>query len=219
MSYRMTELLKPARPVLAAAVLLMGAPIAVMAQDAQQSGGDISQWLKICDPKQPDNCAITKDYVVESGPQALATFTLRTTSDPKKFGVGLTVPPGFVFPPGIPIAIDGSKKATAQYVICWPDSPQSQHVVCVAQAQVADDFVAALRKGGTLELQLTTGDSKTVPIDFSLTGFSKTFDGPDMGQDALAKQREEIAKAFEQKAQQRGQQLIEEQRKAKAGGG
>jgi hypothetical protein len=40
-----------------------------------------------------------------------------------------------------------------------------------------------------------------------------------MGEAALAKQREDTVKIFQQKAQERGQQLIEEQRKAKAASG
>ena len=218
MPYRMIEFLKLARRALIAAAVLTGAPLAALAQDAPTSG-DVAQWLKVCNPKQAAVCAVTKDYVVESSPSPVATFTIQTTPDPKKFALGITVQPGFIFPPGVPISIDGNKKVTAQYVICWPDAPKSQHVVCVAQAQVADDFVANLRKGGTLEMQLTTGDAKTVPIDFSLAGFAKTFDGPDMGEAALAKQREDTAKLFQQKAQQRGQQLIEEQRKSKAASG
>ena len=161
---------------------------------------------------------MTKDYVAEAGPNALARFTVQTTADPKKFGIGITVPLGFVFPPGIPISVDGEKKATAQYVICLPESPTTQSVACIAQAQVADDFVSALKKGSKLQLSLTAGDTKTIAIDFSLSGFSKSFDGPDMGEAAVAKQREEAAKIFQQKAQERGKQLIEEQRKQKSGG-
>ena len=218
MPYRMNDFIKHARPAFTAAAFLMGASVAALAQDAPK-GGDISQWLKVCDPKNPAVCAVTKDYVVESGPNALATFTVQSTGNPKTFGLGVTVPPGFIFPPGIPISIDGTKKTTAQYVLCWPDGPKSTRVMCIAQAQVAEDFVASLKKGGTLELLLTTGDAKTVPIDFSLSGFTTVFDGPDMGEAALAKQREANAKVFQEKAQQRGQQLIDEQRKAKAGSG
>lgn len=218
MDNRTIQLLKLARPTLAAAAFVVGASAVAMAQDAPAAGGDIQKWIKICDPKNPGTCMVTKDYVVESGPQALATFTLRTTGDPKKIGIGVTVPPGFIFPPGIPVSVDGTKMATAQYVVCWPDAPKSQHVVCVAQADAADDLVAAMKKGGKVEIQLTAGDAKTVPIDFSLDGFSKVFDGPDMGEAALAKQREDTAKLFQDKAQQRGQQLIDEQRKAKGGG-
>lgn len=217
MPNRTIEFLKHARPVLIGAAFLIGAPITAMAQNAPSSS-DLSKWLKVCDPKNPSICAVTRDYVVESGPNALATFTIQTTPDPKKFGVGLTVPPQFLFPPGIPISVDGNKKATAQYVVCWPDAPKSPRVMCIAQAQVADDFVTALKKGGTLEIQLTTADNKTVPIDFSLSGFSKVFDGPDMGQQALVKEREDVAKAFQQRAQQRSQQLIDAQRKDKSGG-
>ena len=81
-----------------------------------------------------------------------------------------------------------------------------------------DDFVGALKKGGTLELQLTTGDDKTVPIDFSLERFHQDVRRPDMGEAAIAKQRDETAKIFQEKAQQRGQQLIDEQRKDEVGG-
>ena len=217
MPYRMIEFIKLAPPALAAAAFLMGAPVVAMAQDAPQ-GADAQPWLKVCDPKDPAKCAVTKDYVVESGPQAIATFTVSSLADPKKFGVGVVSLPGFYFPPGIPVSIDGNKLATAQYIVCTPDGPKSTRVMCIAQAEVTGDFVAAMKKGGTLELQLTTGDGKTVPIDFSLAGFSKTFDGPDMGEAAVAKQREETAKMFQDKAQQRGQQLIDEQRKAKSGG-
>jgi invasion protein IalB len=215
MPNRMIQFLRGARPALAAAALLMGVPVTVMAQDAP-AGGDVSQWIKVCNPKQQTDCAVTKDYVVETGP--LATFTIRTTTDPKKFIVGVTVPPGFIFPPGIPVSIDGAKKTTAHYLICWPDAPKSQHVVCIAQAEVADNFVASMKKGGKLELQLTSGDASVVPVNFSLGGFSKVFDGPDMGEQALAKQRDELAKMFQQKAQQRGQQLIDAQRKNQGGG-
>ncbi len=217
MANRTIENLKHARPAVAAAAFLLGASVGALAQDAP-TAADIQQWVKMCDPKNPNTCIVTKDYVVEPGPQALATFSIQTTADPKKFAINLTVPPGFMFPPGIPISIDGTKKATAQYVICWPDAPKSQHVMCIAQAEAADDFVSALKKGGSVELQLTTGDAKTVPIDFALSGFTKVFDGPDMGEAALAKQREETAKYFEQKAQQRGQQLIDAQRQGKSGG-
>jgi invasion protein IalB len=185
---------------------------------ATQSG-DVAQWLKVCNPQQPNICSITKDYVAETGPGALARFTIQTTPDPKKFAVAVLVPLGFVFPPGIPITIDGEKKATAQYVICLPESPQSQSVVCVAQVPVADDFIATLKKGSKLQIAMTAGDSKVITIDFSLAGFSKSFDGPDLGEAAVAKQREDAAKIFQQKAQERGQQLIEEQRKQKAAGG
>ena len=215
MPNRMIQLLRRARPAMAAAVLVVGAPAAVMAQGAP-TGGDVSQWIKVCNPKQATDCAVTKDYVVETGP--LATFTIRTTSDPKKFIVGVTVPPGFIFPPGIPLSIDGVKKTTAHYLICWPDAPKSQHVVCIAQAEVPESFVASMKKGGKLELQLTSGDAGVVPVNFSLGGFSKVFDGPDMGEQALAKQRDQLAKMFQQKAQQRGQQLIDAQRKQEGGG-
>jgi invasion protein IalB len=183
------------------------------------AAGDIAQWVKVCNPKQPAMCSVTKDYVSESGPAPLATFSVQTTPDPKKYALGILVPLGFVFPPGIPINVDGDKKSTAQYVICLPESPQSQAVACIARAEVGDDIVGAMKKGSKLELQLTGGDGKVVSLAFSLAGFSKSFDGPDMGEATVAKQREDAAKIFQEKAAERGKQLIQEQQKQKAGGG
>ena len=233
MSYRTIEFANFARKASCAALMLAWATGTASAQTAPAPApapapasapapatGDVSQWLKVCNPKQPEICAISKDYVAESGPNALARFAIQTTPDAKKFAIGITVPLGFVFPPGIPISVDGDKKITAQYVICLPESPQAKSsVVCVAQAPVADDFVGALKKGQKLQLQLTSGNSKQINLEFSLAGFSKSFDGPDMGEASVAKQREEAAKIFQQKAQQRGQELIDAQRKQKAGGG
>ena len=202
----------PATPAPAAA------PAAPSAAAAPTSG-DIAQWIKVCNPQQPAMCSVTKDFVSGSGPAPLATFSVQTTPDPKKYALGILVPLGFVFPPGIPINVDGDKKGTAQYVICLPESPQSQSVACIARAEVGDDFVGVMKKGSKLELQLTGGDGKVVPLAFSLAGFSKSFDGPDMGEAAVAKQRDEAAKIFQQKAAERGKKLIEEQQKMKAGGG
>lgn len=215
MSYRTIEFFTSGKFIAAAALALMCAPAAA---NAQAKAGDVSQWLKVCNPQQPEICSVTKDYISESMTGALARFTIQSTPDPKKYAVAILVPLGFVFPPGIPVDVDGSKKATAQYVICVPESPQSPQVICIAQAQVTDEFIGSLKAGNMLKLQLTTGDNKQVPIEFSLVGFSKSFDGPDLGEAAVAKQREEAAKIFQQKAQERGQQLIEEQRKAKGGG-
>ncbi len=91
-------------------------------------------------------------------------------------------------------------------------------MVCIAQAEATADVVSTLKKGGTVEISLVSANCKSVPIDFSLSGFTKVFDGPDMGEAALTKQREETAKIFQQKAQQRGQQLIDAQRQGKSGG-
>jgi invasion protein IalB len=214
---------KPATPAVAppaAAPAVKPVPPGAAPPAAAQSGtsGDITQWIKVCNPQQPAMCSVTKDFVSESGPTPLATFSVQTTPDPKKYAIGILVPLGFVFPPGIPLTVDGEKKGAAQYVICLPESPQSQSVACIARAEVGEDFVGTMKKGSKLEMQLTGGDGKVIPLAFSLGGFSKSFDGPDMGEATVAKQREEAAKIFQEKAAERGKKLIEEQQKQKSGG-
>ena len=211
---------KPATPAAPAPAAKPAAPTAPAPAAAQSpTSGDVAQWIKVCNPQQATMCSVTKDFVSESGPAPLATFSVQTTPDPKKFAIGILVPLGFVFPPGIPLAVDGEKKAAAQYVICLPESPQSQSVACIARAEVGDEFIGTMKKGSKLEMQLTGGDGKVIPLGFSLAGFSKSFDGPDMGEATVAKQREQAAKIFQEKAAERGKKLIEEQQKQKAGGG
>ena len=53
MPNRTIDFIKHARPAMAAAAFLMGASVAAMAQDAP-TGGDIQQWLKVCNPKHPN---------------------------------------------------------------------------------------------------------------------------------------------------------------------
>ncbi len=213
MSHRTIQFFKHVPHAVAAAMILSGASGAALAQSAPATG-DVAQWVKQCNPQQPDICNISKDYVSANLPGPLATFIVQTTADPKKFQIGLQVPLGFVFPPGIPISVDGEKKATGQYVICLPP-PQGQSVLCLAQAPVTDDFIAALKKGSKLELTLTDGSNKAVPLNFSLAGFSKSFDGPDQGEAALAKQRAENAQLFQKMMDQKKQELIDAQRKQK----
>jgi invasion protein IalB len=210
----------PAKPATPAPAAKPAAPAAAAPAAAPApTSGDVAQWVKVCNPQQPAMCSVTKDFVSESGPAPLATFSVQTTPEPKKYALGILVPLGFVFPPGIPINVDGDKKGTAQYVICLPESPQSQAVACIARAEVGEDFIGTMKKGTKLDLQLTGGDGKVVPLTFSLAGFSKSFDGPDMGEATVAKQRQEAARIFQEKAAERGKKLIEEQQKQKASGG
>ena len=226
MPNRMTEFLKNARPALIAAAFLMGAPAVAMAQSTNANTstsaaavGDLAKWIKVCpDAKRPTVCNVIKYYYVESAPVPLASFNVESTGDPNKFVIGISVPPGYFFPPGIPISIDGTKKAAAKYTYCTAPPRQNASALCIAHAEVGADFITALKKGGTMELQPTTTTMKAVPFDFSLSGFTSAFDGPNMGVDALTKQRDDIAKYYEAKAKQRGQQLIDAQRQGKSGG-
>ena len=187
----------------------MGAPVAAMAQDAP-TGGDIQQWLKVCDPKNP--AIVRRDQGLCRRVRSAGACHLHHPARPPIRRSSASASPCRRDSSSRPAFRSASTATRRPPRITWSAgrTDRRARASCASpRRRSTDDFVAALKKGGTLELQLTTGDNKTVPIDFSLTGFTKTFDGPDMGEAALAKQRDETAKMFQEKAQQRGQQLID----------
>ncbi len=195
------------------------APIGAMAEttpapadQAKPAGPDVAptEWVKICDPKDASLCQISEDYLLVGANSAIASISIQTSPDPKKFAVGIQVPLGFMVNAGIPLNVDGTKKATAQFITCVP-SPQSQAYFCLAQALVDDGFIDTLKKAKMLQLSLTGMDKSTATMNFPLTTFAQAYDGPD--QAALARQRDDAAKILAEKAKERAKQLEGQQPK------
>ena len=107
----------------------------------------------MCDPKNAKLCQITEDYALVGASSPIGSISIQTSPDPNKFALGIQVPIGFLLQAGIPLSVDGAKKATAQFITCLP-SPQSQSYFCLAQALVDDGFIDSLKKGKSLELTL-----------------------------------------------------------------
>ena len=169
-----------------------------------------AQWVKVCDPKDAKICQISEDYGLVGQNTALGSIAIQTSPDPKKFAVAIQVPLGFLVDQGVPLVVDGAKKANAPFITCVP-SQQTQSYFCVAQTSVDDGFVNALKKGKVLRLSLTTIDKTSATLDFPLDTFAQAFDGPD--QAALARERDNAAKILAEKAKQRAKQLEGQQKK------
>jgi len=216
---------------LAAAVLLGGATgaFAATAQDATSAAtappaaaDDTSQqpqspWVKTCaaqtDPNTPQVCITSQEmWLTQDGSQRVS-FSIQPTSDPKKFGIGGFVPLGFVIPSGVALGIDGKQTGQAQYVQCNPPVGQLPPG-CLITAQVDDTFIAALRKGSALDLVLTNAKNQQLPVQLSLAGFAKTYDG--QGIDPVAARAQEAAqsKPLQDAARAAAQKLIDAQQKA-----
>jgi len=163
-----------------------------------------SQWVKVCDPNNAKLCQISEDYGLVGDPAPIGSVAIQTTPDPKKFAVGIQVPLGVRLDEGIPLILDGTKTATAQFLTCVP-APNGPSYFCLAQAVVDNGFINALKKGKMLQLSLASVNKTSKMMDFPLANFTQAFDGPD--QAALARQRENAAKILTEKAQQRAKQL------------
>ena len=211
---------------LAAAAVFCVASGAVSAQEAPApapapapaapapSASAPSPWVKICntDPAtKVEGCVVTQELRAETG-QPIAVVSIQTTKEPGKYGIGIVVPIGFLLPRGITLTVDGEKKAEAEYRICTPGSNQ-QPAACWAQVVVADDFIASLKKGNDLALVVANPQDKPIGIKLSLSGFSKTFDGPGVDRAAAEAQREQLSEALQKSAEEARKKLIEQQQK------
>lgn len=173
-----------------------------------------SPWLKVCNvhpQTKAEICVVTQEVRAETG-QPIAAVTIQKLSTGDKYGIGLVVPIHVRLPEGVTLTVDGEKKATAQYVMCIPQS-QQQPSACLAQAELAEDFIASLRKGNELAVVVVNPQNKPIGIKLSLAGFSKTFDGPGVDRAAAEAQREQLSEALQKSAEEARKKLIEQQQK------
>lgn len=187
---------------------------AASAPAAPAPAAPASPWIKVCNKNPKTNqeiCVVTQELRAETG-QPIAVVTLQLGQEPGKYGLGIVVPVGFVLPPGIALNVDGAKQGAAQYTICLPPA-NNQPPVCLAQAPVDENFVTALKKGNKLQLVVVTPQNKQIPIELSLAGFSKTFDGPGIDRAAAEAQRKQLSEALQKSAEEARKKLIEQQQK------
>jgi invasion protein IalB len=177
-----------------ASLAAFSAPSA-FAQDSGAGGappaaGDQQAWVKQCATDQKTNnkiCVVSQ--ITALSREVIPSVSIRPSSD-KKYIVAMLVPVGVLIPPGVALAVDKNKLATAQYVSCDVPGPNFQFPVpaCAAQAEVDDSFLAAMRKGNELELVVVDQRNQPLPIPLTLIGFAKVYDGP--GVDAQTAQKQ-----------------------------
>ena len=197
---------------LAATVML---PIAALAQDAAAPAAppvDDSAWVKICsvDANKSPICNISQVLLAKNG-SVIASFSIQPGAD-KKYAVGAFVPLGFIIPAGVTLTVDGEKKAVAQFTICVPPT-EGGPAGCAARADLAEDFIASMRKGNKLGLVLANTAGQAIPIELTLIGFAKAFDGEGLDPAAARAREVEQSKALQEEARAAFQRVIDKQRK------
>ena len=199
---------------LATVVAFCAASLAASAQDAAALNEAPPAWVKVCNTAAATNtesCAMVQELRAETGRQ-IATVTIHLGSEPGKHTIGAVVPIGFVLPPGVGLAVDGQQLAAAQYQVCIQPG-NNQAPVCLAQTSIDDEFISALKKGNNLQLVLAHRNGQQIPIELTLAGFSKTFDGPGVDRAAAHSRREQLSEALQKSAEEARRKLIEQQQK------
>lgn len=188
------------------AVALAAAPAA--AQEAQQPPVG---WFKVC-TKQADNdiCNVQNIRTAATGQLLTAVNLIQVTGKQNRALFQVAVPTGRVIPAGVGMQIDGGQAQRINYSICLPDR-------CIAEAPLTPEFVAALKKGGSMTLTTVNFQNQPNPIEVSLSGFTSAFDGEPLKQSELETRQKELQAEIEKRRQEFQEKLKAEQEKAVQG--
>ncbi len=165
------------------AVVAGFAAIQTLPASAQQAPSQ--GWFKIC-AKQADVdlCNTQYQLLADNGQliTAVSLLDIKGKTNRKVFQV--SVPPGRLIQPGVGMVIGTAAPTKMDYAICFSDR-------CIAELELTDKLLAALKKGSELTLSSINFQRQANPVKISLAGFTAAVEGEPIQQtDAAAKQKE-----------------------------
>jgi len=182
------------------------------AQGQQQSGPMVVQvkaepsqpeWTKVCGKDQGTNaeiCYTTRDFVSDQGQPVLAVALYDVKGQQSQKIVRFLMPLGLLLQPGIRFTVDQGQPTPGRYAVCFPNG-------CFAEAQVKDDFVAALKKGTNLNVSVQNQAGREVTFAVPAAGFGKAFDGPPIDPKVLEEQQKKLQEELEKRSEELRKQL------------
>ena len=121
------------------------------------------------------------------------------------------VPTGRVIPAGVQLQIDTNAAQTLNYSVCFPDR-------CIAEVELSDAMVNSMKRGGTLKVTSTNFQRQPNPINVTLQGFTKAYDGPAREQPELEQRQQQLNEALQNQAEARRKRFEDAQNQAIEGG-
>ena len=175
-----------------------------------------ADWTKVCGKDQAtstDVCYTTRDFVSDQGQPVLAAaiYEMKNTATKQEVRVvRFLLPLGLMLAPGIRFTVDGQQATAGKFAVCFPNG-------CFAEAGgLGTEFIAALKKGTTLNVSVQNQTQREVTFAVPLAGFGKAFDGPAMDPKVLEEQQKKLQAELEKRSDEMRKKLEEQQ---KAGGG
>ncbi|ODT72909.1 MAG: hypothetical protein ABS75_01400 [Pelagibacterium sp. SCN 63-23] len=181
-----------------------GAPAADGAGDdvaAAVDGLASQNWLKVCDPLEDGQQACLMRQVVLANGQFLGSFLLR--DDPgqeSRLLAVAAVPLGVLLPFGLSWQIDNARPVRVPFMLC-------DTVSCSAQLVINEQYVNSLKRGNTLKLTAKNRQNQDLTIEFTLAGFTATYDGDASLTFEQLQQQESGENVLEQVLQDRAEQM------------
>ena len=192
--------------------MMAGSASAQAAPAAAPDGKPVeTQWFKVC-TKQGENDICNTQFTLVADTRQLVTAInlIDVKGKVTQRVLQAVVPTGRVIPAGVQLQIDKAAPQTMGYSVCFPDR-------CIAEAQLNDTVIAALKKGTTLTVTSVNFQRQQNPIKITLSGFSKAYDGAPVAQPELAQRQQELNDALKKQADARRKKFEDAQAAAKSG--
>lgn len=138
----------------------------------------VGDWTKLCINDGAD-CVIEQIGKTAEGEEAFSIQVekLATPQDVNGAKVesvaNIRVPLGVVLTQGLRLKIDQGQESVSPYFICQPNG-------CVVRAPLQPELLTSLKAGAKAQFTFTVvvnSQPKRVPIDISLSGFTRAYDG------------------------------------------
>ena len=169
-------------------------------------------WSKYC-TKLNDSEVCNVQYTIVSGNGRLVTSVnlLESKGKTNRKIFQVAVPSGRFIPPGVSLKIDNSAENKLPFNLCLPDR-------CLAEVQLSDNLVNALKAGGEMTLTSTNFRAQKNPVKVTLKGFTAAFDGPPLKRDEVENRQKQLQEELKKKAQETADKLKKAQEDAKKAG-
>ncbi|WP_176085843.1 invasion associated locus B family protein [Martelella sp. HB161492] len=181
---------------------------AAPAPAAAQGGAPARGWFKTCNPAGDVNVCVVQNIARADNGQILTAVGLITATGAQNQRIlEVTVPTFRAIPAGIAMQIDNNKPVTLPYAICTSDK-------CVAHAQLTDDLVNALKKGGKVTFTSVNFRGQPNPVEVTLSGFTAANDGDPISQPDLVESQRNLDESVKKMADDRRKKIEQAQQSA-----
>ena len=184
---------------------------ALVPAGAQSAPRGEPRWIKVCSKVgENDVCNVQFTILTPTNQLVTGVNLLQSKGKVNRSIFQVAVPSGRYIPEGIKVKIDNGRENTLPYSLCLPDR-------CLAEVQLTDGLVKALKGGGELLLTSTNFQARKNPIKVTLSGFTAAFDGPPIDP-SKGRPNQKLAEELKKKAEETRKKLEDAQKKAKSGG-
>jgi invasion protein IalB len=115
------------------------------------------------------SCTLEQRLVVQATGQPFLTLTVQVPAEPRRPFLAAQTPLGLHLPSGLSLKIDAGQALTVAIERCDQNG-------CYAGGPIADDFLAALKAGQTLNVTMRAPDGQDLSLAVPLAGFAPGYD-------------------------------------------